>query len=184
MTITINDNYVTDGLNRLLYQFQGKPNIEALITAILEQVQDCEDVVEQLLSDRQIDTASGETLDVIGRIVGQDREGRDDPTYRIWIRARIIINRATGVTEDFYAILAAICQDTTPGDFRIIDEYLAGFRIFSAKATTVPVATMLSIINLIRGAGISMTLVFAGADPVFRLDIGAGLDLGHLATLY
>jgi hypothetical protein len=184
MTITINDNYVSDGLNRLLYQFQGKPRLEALVTAILEQVQDCEDVVEQLLSDRQIDTATGATLDVIGKIVGQDRQGRDDPTYRIWIRARIIINRATGVTEDFYAILAAICSNPTVGDFRVIDEYLAGFRIFSGAATDVPVATMLAIINLIRGAGISMNLVYTGADPVFKLDIGAGLDVGHLATLY
>jgi hypothetical protein len=49
-------------------------------------------------------------LDAIGRIVGQPRDGRADDAYRIWLKARIRLNRSAGTGPDLIDTFAALTR--------------------------------------------------------------------------
>lgn len=58
---------------RLLWQFRNSPNICEYLTALFTEVQLLFDAAIDVLDKRQLAKAAGEQLNVIGRIVGQDR---------------------------------------------------------------------------------------------------------------
>lgn len=58
---------------RLLWQFRNSPNICEYLTALFTEVQFLFDTAIDVLDKRQLAKATGEQLNVIGRIVGQDR---------------------------------------------------------------------------------------------------------------
>jgi len=95
-----NEYYIADHADRaidlLLEQFKLKPNIEGVIRATAASLQELENVFGDLLTQRYLDVAIGAQLDIIGIIVGLDREGRDDSTYRIALRTKISLNHSSG----------------------------------------------------------------------------------------
>lgn len=93
-------NHIEQALERLLEQYKGKIRIEGLISALVEQIQDLEDVVFDLPEDLTIETASGIQLDLIGTIVVQDRLGFSDDVYKALLRAKIGENVSTSTPED------------------------------------------------------------------------------------
>tara|TARA_R110000803_G_scaffold13482_1_gene37854 strand:- start:5209 stop:5925 length:717 start_codon:yes stop_codon:yes gene_type:complete len=58
---------------RLLQQFKSSTNLIALIDALIEGQGELETVLDQLLTQRSVETAIGLQLDIIGEIVGQPR---------------------------------------------------------------------------------------------------------------
>lgn len=92
-------------IGRLYEQHKGLPNFGKLIDLVLApQAQDLEESGQSLLAITSIDDSEGNQLDVIGRIVEQQRAGFDDPTYRKILRARIAANRSSGLPGDIYAV--------------------------------------------------------------------------------
>lgn len=88
-------------------------NIQKLLDAILLPMQDVEDALQQCLTDRTLETATGINLDVIGRLVGELRQGQSDDDYRISIQARVASNRSSGTMEDLIRVAKIIINDTT-----------------------------------------------------------------------
>jgi len=58
---------------RLLEQYKSSVSLIGLIDALIEGQGDLENVLDQLLTERAIDTAEGAQLNIIGEIVGQPR---------------------------------------------------------------------------------------------------------------
>ena len=83
----------------------SKPNWEAILTAFGNQVQDLEDALYELLTKRSIDSATGVQLDGLGEILGEAREGRDDPAYREALRVRILLNLCESTPEEIIEIM-------------------------------------------------------------------------------
>lgn len=106
-----NTAYVADALARLIQKFRDKPKIEALVTAAVSPAQDLETALWDLLTLRQVDTAIGAQLDVLGRLVGQPRNTDDDEVYRRYVRARISANKSKGLTVDLLRIARLIVDD-------------------------------------------------------------------------
>jgi hypothetical protein len=100
--------HLTDAIRRLLEQYKDKTNISGLLTALMVDVQPEEDAVYQLLDRLNIDLMGGVNLDRIGVIVGQPRENRDDPAYRIRLKARIIQNISQGEPETLIRLVALL----------------------------------------------------------------------------
>jgi hypothetical protein len=116
-------DHVTRGVERLIERYR-QPKTSALLSSWLTEVQAVEDAFYQLLTERNIDTATGAMLDMLGRIVGQPRGGRDDDTYRLWISARVLVERSSGTTEQIIAIADKLAGGNTvklreyfPGSF-------------------------------------------------------------------
>lgn len=112
-------------LARLAQQYKGRPLISGLLNCFAPQVQQIEDLLFEILLGFRLDTpAVGEQLDVIGRVVGQDRESANDAEYKLRISARIRANLSTGSPEDLYRVFRILLPGIT---LSITPEYPAGF---------------------------------------------------------
>lgn len=159
-------------------------NIEKLLACVIAPDQDIENALQQLKAYRFVDTAEGAQLDIIGRIVGQEREGLGDDDYRRYIRARIAANNSDGTTEDLITVgfLVVYSENAT---FTVTQEgpATARFRV-GGLAVTADLATILfKFIGAAKSAGVRIVLEWSSSAPgdTFTLDAGPGLDVGHLA---
>lgn len=96
----------TRAIARLASQFKNSTNLIGLITAISDECQTAEDALWDLfLAQRDVDVATGATLDNLGSLVGAPVRGpRDDETYRNRILGQIVINRSSGESGSIYEI--------------------------------------------------------------------------------
>lgn len=83
-------------------------NVKKLVTALITPFATLEAALLALLTQRGVDTAIGAQLDVLGKIVGQARNGLDDDDYRRYVRARISANRSQGVAEDLIKVAVLV----------------------------------------------------------------------------
>ena len=113
MPITQITDHADRAVDRLHQRHRDKVNIEALLRLIVDPVQDIEDAFWGLLVDRYISTAADETLNILGRIVGQARDGLVDADYRRYIRARIAANKSKGKWSDLIIVTRLILDDAT-----------------------------------------------------------------------
>ena len=97
------------GLARLVWQYRGSQSrVQGLLETYLDGLQMIEDTAYDVHVGRWPLTAIGEQLDVIGRVVGQPRNGLIDDQYRLLILGRILVNRSNGTIPEAFAILAAV----------------------------------------------------------------------------
>jgi hypothetical protein len=103
--ITQINNYDLKAKKRILSQFQGKKNVEALVSSLISSpVQKLEDAIFTLQGLLDIDNSDGFMLDIIGKLVGRDRAGLDDDVYRIFIKGQIARNISAGTAENLISL--------------------------------------------------------------------------------
>jgi len=115
MAIDVVADWYTRLLGRHYEQFKDKPKLNALVQNVIAfQLQDIEDALQTMLTLPSIDDSFGAQLDLLGRLIGQDRGGVDDDTYRLYLRARIAANRSDGTPEALFRVFTALFGiDTT-----------------------------------------------------------------------
>ena len=106
--------------------------LKAWIAASLSQGDDLETALQELRDGLWIRTAEGVNLDVLGRVYGVPRSGRDDTTYRqaIHVRAATVVNGTTDEITTFLELAFGV-----PG-LSIIPQYPAAAYIVDSPATT------------------------------------------------
>lgn len=114
MTIEHITDHDTRALARLIEKLKRKPKLAAVLSASNAQTQALEDAYWQLYSQRSIDTAVGDPLDILGKIVGERRDGSPDADYRLRIRARIRANLSNGTVEDIFRVFRALLGASAP----------------------------------------------------------------------
>ena len=67
-------NYREEARDRVTYQFTDKPIFDKYLQLLILGQVEIQEALKQVMQLRSIDTAEGEQLNVIGRIVGQPRE--------------------------------------------------------------------------------------------------------------
>lgn len=87
---------------------------EKFITAMTGAMQDLQDTLQTMLTERRIDTAVGTQLDTLGKIVGQPRDGLEDADYRRYIRARVLTNKSCGRINDVIRIAKLLTLEEAP----------------------------------------------------------------------
>ncbi len=122
------DDHCAAGTAQLLSIMRGRTRMDGVLCAILFRIQDAEDAVWQLLTERLISTSIGAQLDGIGDIVGQRRDGLSDVIYRAAIRGRIAANASHGKPDQVFNVAELVLDDE---DFAMhIDErHPAGFAL-------------------------------------------------------
>ena len=198
--ITKNRQLNEEGLALFIDRYKNKPRMAALLTIFMNQIQDLEDALFELITDRTIDAAIGVQLDILGDIVGQpDRAGLSDDNYRTIIRARIKVNRSDGHGDQMIEILLLIALGLqfveTPVQILFTDHHPAGFVLQiltklgavdpSAMVPDVSVEIIFRLLDDARGAGIDFQFVYtteleaetfeyASADSPPELDTDKG----------
>lgn len=162
-------NHLTNALERLAQQYKGKPFIEGILRVLAGEMQEIEVVLQDLLGMQNIDTADGAQLDVLGRIVMQDREGASDDDYRIRIRAKILVNKSSGTADELIDIFTLLISDSTMvGATVSVDEYPPASVVvrIGGIMLTLPVASRLAqILKQARAAGVRGELRYYTAPP-------------------
>jgi hypothetical protein len=154
-------DHIARALSRQTQQFKSKPNLEAFITAIVRPIQRLEDVAWQLYTERGLELAVGVQLDVLGVLVGEEREGKLDEAYRRHLRARVRANRSNGTVEDLLAITRLILDDE---DAELIMEpgYPAGLTLLidGITLTEAVAETLIRMLRVAAAAGVKFLLVW------------------------
>jgi hypothetical protein len=106
------NNHTQQMQDLLLYQFKNSPNILKLIEVYGTQMQDLEIEYFTLLEALGIETATAYALDLIGKEVGEGRQGRNDADYRQAILVKIFLNTASGTPEEVISATKQITEAT------------------------------------------------------------------------
>lgn len=173
-------DYEARALSKMAQQFPRDGTVAGLVGVGARRWQALEDALYSLVAAFDLDTAVGAQLLVLGAIVGQEKGGLDDDTYRLYIRARIIVNRSSGTAEELLAIGRLL---STGGNVHYFPSPIAGYALLMEG----PVEHGELIAQLIlkaSAAGVNGIVVWEDVDPseTFTLDIGPGLDVGVLAN--
>lgn len=175
--------YVPDWPDRARRALLGvdwsKPRLAALAMALGEGTQTMEDVTFDLLLTTRLEAASGVTLDVFGRIVGELRGPLADSDYRRFIQARILANVSKGSIDEVVAIWALVT-----GGQRVAyaTMYPAGYSLLTVRPSWLsePLRRRVRrIMDDVRPAGVTHELVEAlvgyfGFDGDEALGFGDG----------
>lgn len=134
--VTHNTDHLSRMKSRLLEQYQGKPRMEAILTAWAAEIQAVEDAAFELYVSRMIQNhlATGDLLDKLGGLVGQQRQGFTDPVYEILITARIQANRSDGKRSS----IARIAGLLVPGEAIEVREYDGAMVVVPRGPVTIP----------------------------------------------
>lgn len=159
MAYTDEIDYVATGSELLLSQFYGKPRIEGLLQSYLNRLVEIQDDTNYLLQFRGIDSATGYQLDLIGKIVGQNREGRNDDSYRIIIKVKILVNNSNGTPKEVLQILKSVTNATV---VRMFEHFPANIHLFTNGKENLDI--IYSVMRSVVPACISDVVIMANHD--------------------
>ena len=164
-----------EGLARLLEQFKSKPRIEAVICALMIQIQDAEDALTSALLERFLaDSTVGVQLDGIGQIVGQARSGLSDDDYRAFLRARILVNLSDGQPEELIEILQTMLGSTF--DVEVKEWFPAELSVRLLPALTISPTIPSSTLQTARAAGVRLVFEYTLQIELNTFSYGAAAD--------
>lgn len=121
-------DHVARAIASLLPDFRDGAKLQALLTAIVEEVQEIEDVVDELVRLRFLTTAIGAQLDQYGVLLNQARNGLLDDEFRAILLVRVLANRSPGTPDTITAIASAalfasdnpvVYQQNEPASYRL-----------------------------------------------------------------
>lgn len=171
---------------RLLESYRDKPNFDAIQASYMAEVQALEDAIHETISKSYLPSAEGKQLEIIGRIVGEARNGRIDSLYKLWIAARIIINASQGHVNDIIKALRAV----TSASFTIKEYAPAYIEIRFADSIPGLAAAYAEIAFAAKSGGIRLSVfwpIAAGSNGPFTFkNIGDAdnPELGFLSVAF
>ena len=150
----------------ILHQFSRSPKLKGVVRCLVKPFQDALEELEKLHRGQYIKQAYGQTLDVIGSIVGQERLEMSDEDYRPWIKVGIKLNTGAGTPEDSLGILNILYGARPPVLMHEYEPNDVAFTLFA-----LPKAPLKTLVNIIRHAapvGTACHVIRADTAPTFR----------------
>jgi hypothetical protein len=162
----------------ILHQFSRSPKVKGLVRCLVKPFQETLDEIEKLHRGNYLKQAYGQTLDIVGSIVGQSRLEMRDEDYQPWIKVGIKLNTSAATPEHMLSILQTlyggyphlIMHEHAPND--------VAFTIFALPK--VPLKTVVNIIHHAAPVSTVCHVIRADKGPVFRFDTSPFAEL-HLA---
>lgn len=161
---------MSDPARRLAEFLKAKPRLLGLVAGLNAAANTLDGVLADLALTRVLSTATGVWLDALGAIVGQPREGRDDATYRLWIAARVKLNRSSGTVEQILGVFGPI---TSGYDLKLTPRAPAAFEFeILGEISASDAAAFARMLREARAAGVGGQLVWAESPESewFRFD--------------
>ena len=157
-------NYTADGLDKLLIYLKGKPNLEALLSVYLDKYQAIENLLYFYLEGQtSVDDADGVFLDAKGAKVGQDRNGMADALYRLYIKARILVNSSNGTANELIAIIRTL-EDNAAAAIEYTEYYPKTALIRINNRALAEYEVYYGLLNAAKPAGTRLHLLYAPTE--------------------
>ena len=168
-------------IDLLTSQYWGKPNLTAMLTALLQVLKDAQNCVESIDAAFDIDIAVGVQLDTLGVVVGQARQLNFTPTsgdpllndddYRIVLKAKMAQNIWDGTITSLQTIWSTLFPG---GNILVLDNFNMTMSIALSGVFSDTMRDCIRngiIIPKPEGVGIIYLL---GSLPFFGFDIDNG----------
>ncbi len=141
-----------------LIEFFRKPRNMEMMRSVGGHLQDVEDAIFAMFSAFDVDSAVGVQLDLLGKLVGERRDGRVEDDYRAAVRTRILVNLSNGRLEDMLAVLRSLLPNAA--SIVATDLYPAHIRFdvvddFDGASP----ATVARLLRQAKPAGVRLTFV-------------------------
>jgi hypothetical protein len=138
--------------------YRDKRAVKGLVLGASAGADAFEAAVWQCINARYLGNATGHALELLGRLVGQRRNGVNDDEFRNAIRIKIAVNNSRGTAEDLTNIVRLLAN----GGFARYTEITAGvFRLEfeSAALSAAGFAAVLELLRAAKPAGVSLEAV-------------------------
>jgi hypothetical protein len=163
-----------DVCNLLIEQFKKKPNIVSLVRIFCTPWLDLEYALQQFSQCRNLDTITGDRLDIAGVIVGILRNGLSDDEYRIMIKLWIFLNKSCGEPE---ILIAATKLFTKASEVHFKEIFPAKVLIEFVSAFTPP-ANLRELLQRLALGGVQIFLSWSNDSGDFGFDQENGFESG------
>jgi len=172
------DTHVATAQGRLIRQYRQGSNVEQICAALVGPLQQTEDDTYDLYSAWDIDTQEGVNLDRIGAIIGQDRSGFDDDTYRIFLKGQVGINNSRGTLNDILSLWNIFNPGAT---IKVNEQYPAQIELLtSATQSTQQIQDFIfELMDQAAQAGVRVVWILpitVEGDGFFKFDSTSSLD--------
>ena len=154
-------DHVEKGLALTLSQYRERPIFLAWLASYLRQVQDLEDATYDTIVSRFLDRAKNAQLDLIGKIVGESRKGRGDDLYRVFVGARIRINRSFGRYRDVLEVYNIICSAPK----LLLEIAPARLRLELLDVPSIDPVLILEMLRDTKAGGVGLSMVSPTTEP-------------------
>ncbi len=173
-----------DALARMLMQYQESDRLRSLVSALVAQIQQVEDALNDVLDTRAVATATGTNLDELGAIVDFARPpGATDAIYRILILGKIGLNVSQGETERVIDVYRLLTQAT---EVRIEEYPVAALSLYSNGSLDPELVTIVAgFLEAVVAAGVSVEHfgLYDADEPFVFAGNASGLGFGDLDDL-
>lgn len=116
-------------LNLIPSQYRLQPKFMKWLEAGIQKLQDSNSTAQEIISNFDLDTATGVQLDIIGKLIGRSRQldfqpradvssVLDDDYYRLLLKAKIVWNQWKGTLPELYTAWQEIFPN---GNLLILD---------------------------------------------------------------
>lgn len=150
------------------------PRLQGLIDAAVSEIQDAEVSASPLLTQRGLSTAYGDTLDIIGNIVGMPRGDRSDAAYRNAIEYQVTLNSSHGEPDTILVATQFYIDKSDSTSVAYVEKPEAKFALWF-DATPIP-DNIYNDISRLRPAGVGQTLMYnvdqTGQWLMFEVETG------------
>ncbi len=161
--------------NSLFIQFfKDKTKFIQLQDALARQCEDIEDAIFEFIDEFNIDNGTGDTLDIIGKWLEIDRDGRSDVDYRKVLKVKAIINSGSGEHETVISALTGIYGAT-----KVHLIYLGNANLQIWVDTPLTSTDYLEILEILA-AGVGLILVEGSGNPFVFFDDPDGAGYSYL----
>ena len=158
-------------------------NIGKVLLLLSEQIDDLNGSLIAIENYRDLNQATGTTLDLIGKALGQPRGKATDEVYRILIRARIARNASDGTTDKIIHALA-LALNTEPTDIKVSELSDGGvYEPATVGLVNLPLDALLNAGMTATQFGILMQRVVAAGVRVASVDLTGTFQLAESATV-
>lgn len=178
MALTESTDHEERAAARLTGQFRRSVSVVALLKSYVEQVQALEAAAFDVRDGVDLDAATGAQLDAIGKIVGESRQGRDDDTYRAYLRVRVHLNVSSGTRDQIIRLFQLLGFESAV----LVDQYPAAFVVQLYGVSDGLEETYAELLQEAAAAGVRVIFEYTTCPEAeaFTLDVGPGLDQGKL----
>lgn len=160
-------DYVDESPDFLIEYFRQGPRNRAVLEVFAAQCQELEDAIWDMVLAFDVDTATGDQLDILGRILKVPKSyWMTDDDYRAAIRTTGLIYRSSGTHADLVAVSLALVPAATVW---VRDTGTATVGVDLSTTGGLTLKTIITSLTRAKAGGVRLTLAF-GLGAVGAVD--------------
>ncbi len=165
MADIVNTDQVALGQSRLINIFSELPNISKILSTYTGACSNLEDLWFELLEERSLTTAVGAQLDLLGKLIVEQRRGRGDDEYRVAILAKIGVNNSEGTALNITDFISGLTGAET---IKIFQHFPASTTLqFNSRDLILNPKEVAQSVDSVHSAGVGTALLHDRYDSAF-----------------